>query len=250
MRQGHSNNRRPRGGRNGMGGGMGGAPVHNAGGGGMRGGSNSRSGVPLRHQSFESNGPDIRVRGNAYQVYEKYLSLARDAASGGDRIMAENYLQHAEHYFRVIQAINEAAGPDPRAEQRPEQRNDHRSESRPDQRQDSRSDTRSDSQPDGMSSGISDGMREAGRDSRSESRQDYRQNRSLAGRNIAGQGEQPSLGNHEMAASEYDDMEDGDDEGEAEAISTRPVQHVRQPEPQTDDEDPDPHGSRRLVARS
>src|SRR6185437_5128246 len=54
-----------------------------------------------------SNGPDVRVRGNAYQVFEKYLALARDAASAGDRIAAENYYQHAEHYYRIINANNE-----------------------------------------------------------------------------------------------------------------------------------------------
>jgi hypothetical protein len=66
--------------------------------------------VPLRHQTFDSNGPDVRIRGNAFQVHEKYLALARDAASSGDRIAAENYLQHAEHYFRIINQINEASG--------------------------------------------------------------------------------------------------------------------------------------------
>ncbi|MBM3571018.1 MAG: DUF4167 domain-containing protein, partial [Alphaproteobacteria bacterium] len=55
-----------------------------------------------RLQTFDSNGPEVRIRGNAYQVYEKYLQLARDAAAAGDRIAAENYLQHAEHYFRII----------------------------------------------------------------------------------------------------------------------------------------------------
>jgi hypothetical protein len=48
------------------------------------------------------------VRGNAWQVFEKYQGLARDAQSAGDRVAAENYLQHAEHYYRIIEAINEA----------------------------------------------------------------------------------------------------------------------------------------------
>jgi hypothetical protein len=68
----------------------------------------------LRHQSFDSNCGDLRVRGNAWQVYEKYQALGRDATSGGDRVSAENYQQHAEHYFRIIEAINEATA----AEQR------------------------------------------------------------------------------------------------------------------------------------
>lgn len=60
--------------------------------------------VPLRHQTFDSNGPDVRVRGSALQVYEKYLALGRDAALAGDRVGAENYHQHAEHYFRLLNA--------------------------------------------------------------------------------------------------------------------------------------------------
>ena len=51
---------------------------------------------------FESNGPDVKIRGPASHVAEKYLNLARDAQSSGDPISAENYLQHAEHYFRII----------------------------------------------------------------------------------------------------------------------------------------------------
>ncbi len=65
--------------------------------------SNIRRG-PGQHRSnsFDSNGPDVKVRGNANQICEKYLSLARDATTAGDRIMAENYFQHAEHYYRVM----------------------------------------------------------------------------------------------------------------------------------------------------
>lgn len=67
-----------------------------------------RSAASLRHQNFDSNCIDVRVRGNAWQVHEKYLALARDAQGSGDRISAENFFQHAEHYFRIIEAINEA----------------------------------------------------------------------------------------------------------------------------------------------
>lgn len=65
--------------------------------------SNVRRG-PGQHRShsIDSNGPQVKVRGNANQICEKYLSLARDAATAGDRIMAENYFQHAEHYYRVV----------------------------------------------------------------------------------------------------------------------------------------------------
>lgn len=61
------------------------------------------------NRSFDSTGPDVKIRGTASQVYEKYLQLARDANSSGDRIQAENYLQHAEHYFRILQATQAAA---------------------------------------------------------------------------------------------------------------------------------------------
>ncbi|MGB1118694.1 MAG: DUF4167 domain-containing protein [Parvibaculales bacterium] len=54
------------------------------------------------NRSYDSNGPDVRVRGTASQVYDKYQALARDAMSAGDRVMAENYLQHAEHYYRIV----------------------------------------------------------------------------------------------------------------------------------------------------
>ena len=59
-------------------------------------------------RNFESNGPDVKVRGNASHVAEKYLQLARDAQSSGDSVMAENYLQHAEHYFRIVSSAQQA----------------------------------------------------------------------------------------------------------------------------------------------
>lgn len=59
---------------------------------------------PSRNQSYDSNGPDVRVRGTAHQIYEKYMALAREATTSGDRILAESYYQYAEHYFRVIAA--------------------------------------------------------------------------------------------------------------------------------------------------
>jgi Domain of unknown function (DUF4167) len=55
-------------------------------------------------RNYESNGPDVKIRGNAAHIAEKYVQLARDAQSTGDSVMAENYLQHAEHYFRILSA--------------------------------------------------------------------------------------------------------------------------------------------------
>jgi hypothetical protein len=56
------------------------------------------------NRTFDSTGPEVKIRGSASHVYEKYLQMARDANSAGDRVMAENYLQHAEHYFRIMSA--------------------------------------------------------------------------------------------------------------------------------------------------
>lgn len=74
-------------------------PHHNhnrGGGGGPR--------PPHRSQSFESNGPSVKIRGNAYQVFERYMAMAREAQASGDRVAAENLYQHAEHYFRIMNA--------------------------------------------------------------------------------------------------------------------------------------------------
>lgn len=68
-----------------------------------RGGNNRKGPNPLT-RSYESNGPDVKIRGTAQQVADKYAALARDAQSSGDRVMAENYLQHAEHYNRILAA--------------------------------------------------------------------------------------------------------------------------------------------------
>jgi len=67
--------------------------------------------MPSKGQTYDSSGPDIRVRGNAYQVLEKYLQLARDAGTMGDRVAAENFLQHADHYYRVVSAMSEGRRP-------------------------------------------------------------------------------------------------------------------------------------------
>ena len=81
----------------------GGRRPHQGGGGG--GGSNNNGGGGFNpNRAYDSNGPEVKIRGTANHVYEKYLQLARDANSSGDRVMAENYLQHAEHYYRIVAA--------------------------------------------------------------------------------------------------------------------------------------------------
>ena len=74
-----------------------------------RGRNSNRRNGSSRNQTFDSNGPSVRIRGNASQVHEKYLAMARDASSSGDRIAAENYYQHAEHYFRILAVQREEA---------------------------------------------------------------------------------------------------------------------------------------------
>lgn len=64
--------------------------------------SGRRNNSQQRNQVYDSNGPDVRIRGTAHQVAEKYLSLAKDASASGDIVVAENYYQHAEHYIRII----------------------------------------------------------------------------------------------------------------------------------------------------
>jgi hypothetical protein len=92
---------RPGGGGGGGGGGPGGGPIRH---------HSSGGGIPLnRNHVFDSNGPDVRIRGTSQQLFEKYLQLGRDATSSGDRVMAEGYFQHAEHYFRILNAMNQAA---------------------------------------------------------------------------------------------------------------------------------------------
>ncbi len=60
------------------------------------------------NRSYESNGPEVKVRGTANQIFDKYVALARDANAAGDRIAAEGYFQHAEHYYRVYTGAMEA----------------------------------------------------------------------------------------------------------------------------------------------
>ncbi len=110
---------RGRGGHRHGGGGGGGQFRHTGGGGG--GGDRQ----PLnRNHVFDSSGPDMRLRGTSQQLFEKYLQLGRDATSGGDRVMAESYFQHAEHYFRILNAMNQAAAQHQQTQQRRYQPNE------------------------------------------------------------------------------------------------------------------------------
>jgi len=82
---------------------------------------NNKSNHNNSNRSLDSNGPDGKVRGNASTIYEKYTSLARDAAASGNRVKAENLRQHAEHYLRLVnmqEADGESDGNDSRRSRR------------------------------------------------------------------------------------------------------------------------------------
>lgn len=76
-----------------------------------RGRGRNRKGQSPLTRSFESNGPDVKIRGTPAHIAEKYMALARDSMSSGDPVLAENYLQHAEHYNRIIMAFREQQAP-------------------------------------------------------------------------------------------------------------------------------------------
>lgn len=87
-------------------------------------GNARRAGGNNRNQSFESTGPDVKVRGTAQQIADRYLMLARDASSSGDLVVAENCLQHAEHYQRIVNQHAERAAEQQRErEERAERQN-------------------------------------------------------------------------------------------------------------------------------
>lgn len=69
--------------------------------------SSNRKGQSPLTRSFESTGPEVKIRGTPSHIAEKYMSLARDAHTSGDPVLAENYLQHAEHYNRIIMAFRD-----------------------------------------------------------------------------------------------------------------------------------------------
>jgi hypothetical protein len=105
----------------------------------MRGRNNHQQHNNRRNQNpltrvYESNGPDVKIRGTANHVAEKYLQLARDAQSSGDPVSAENYFQHAEHYFRLIAAAQEQfRQQNPNFQPRPESGNDQQFQPRSDE---------------------------------------------------------------------------------------------------------------------
>jgi len=108
-------------------------------------GRNRKGPNPLQ-RSYESNGPDVKVRGTALHVAEKYVTLARDAASSGDRVAEQNYLQHAEHYFRIVAAA-QAQMPQQQAQPSQRDEDDDEDEDRNTGQNGERGQSRDDNQP-------------------------------------------------------------------------------------------------------
>tara|TARA_A200000113_G_scaffold159112_1_gene143838 strand:+ start:41 stop:433 length:393 start_codon:yes stop_codon:yes gene_type:complete len=79
--------------------------------GGSGGNNGSRGKAPNKNKVYDSSGPEVRIRGTAHQITEKYLVLAKDATSSGDHILAQSYMQHAEHYQRLINEWAEQNAP-------------------------------------------------------------------------------------------------------------------------------------------
>ena len=148
---------------------------------------------PNRH--FESNGPGVKIRGSAQQILDKYQQYARDAQSSGDRVGAENHLQHAEHYYRVLAAMKppekpkqepreneskdeastgeEAAAPDANSEEPKETRSRNRSRSRDRDKQKSKSEEQEAAKADGDSE-ASEASEKAPKEERPKRRRTYK----------------------------------------------------------------------------
>jgi hypothetical protein len=75
----------------------------------------NRQQIPHGSQTLDSNGPNVKIRGNSHQIFERYVALGRKASTSGDHVNTENLYQHAEHYFRVMKAASEGQGHQQRA---------------------------------------------------------------------------------------------------------------------------------------
>ena len=166
-----------------------------------RGGRPNRRPGPAKAQTYDSNGPDVRIRGNAHQVYEKYLALARDATTGGDRVLAESYYQFAEHYLRIVaaaQAYNQQMQQQFR---------------RPDDDQDEEGDedgAESQGQPRAAEQGQGEQPRESDGERQQQPQQNFRQNRDQ-------RDDRGNRDNRDRNRPRFQDRRDGQPAGNAEA---------------------------------
>lgn len=180
--------------------------------------SSNRKGPNPLTRSYESNGPDVKIRGSAQQIAEKYSTLARDAHSAGDRVMAENYLQHAEHYNRIIMAAQGAMpAPAPR-DQRDEFDDEDGDESGDQNYGNQQPESR---QPDTRQN---DGRQNENRDSRPQGQNEGRQSEGREGRQQDGRQRE---NRREDGRREDGRREDGRRDGE-----NQPREHRRDQQPQ------------------
>lgn len=167
-------------------------------------------------RNFESNGPDVKIRGNASHIAEKYLQLARDAQASGDSVMAENYLQHAEHYFRILSAAQPQQQP----------RNDGNSDF------DDSDDGDSDSSGD-----FNDNQRENPRGSRRDRNRDNRNRRDNTDRDENDDSTSESESEKAPAAAQASDAKSADEDGEqVEAKPKRERRPRRRKQAETSDD--------------
>lgn len=151
-------------------------------------GRNRRGPNPLS-RSYESNGPDVKIRGSAAHIAEKYVQLARDAHAGGDPVAAESYLQHAEHYLRIIASAQQQI-----AQQNGFVRDEDRDDSDEDDYESDASDRFTFRPPQMQGQQGQFGEREGGYDRQNGDRPNgERQDRQQGGQAVPGRGEQPRM---------------------------------------------------------
>ncbi|SNX70528.1 uncharacterized protein DUF4167 [Cereibacter ovatus] len=186
---------------------------------------------------FDSSGPEGKVRGTPAQIIEKYLFLARDAQLSNDRVAAENFLQHAEHYTRMLgEAQRElAAEQEQRRVEHPQGQNGGGQPQHGNQRQDRRDDRPRDDRP------RDDRPREDRRDDRP---RDDRAEQPRAEReprqHDSAPPSEPPTSSHEVI--DLDERSD-DDSGLVETPETRPRHRPaprRRPEPAAEPAPPQP----------
>ena len=162
---------------------------------------NNQNRRPSRNQSFDSNGPSVRLRGTAAQLNEKYQAMARDATSAGDRVMAENYHQHADHYYRVMISLNPPA-------QRDEDRQPEMGDMGDMQPQEGRGRGDRSQSPDGQNQagqnqgGQNQGGQNQGGQNQERQNQERRDNRNRRGRDRQEEGEEPPAAQGEEDAAD------------------------------------------------
>jgi hypothetical protein len=182
-------------------------------------GRNRRQSNP-GNRVFESNGPDVKIRGNASHVSEKYLALARDAQAVGDPIASENYLQHAEHYLRII-AASQA------------QQQSQTQPCMPDQADKPAEGARADGQPQSRGRGRSNGDARSAQDETAQTSDDTSEDETAEVNGTGPELSNEDGGNDEAVARNGADQVNGGDSGVAKSSSDDPdAEATEEPAPE------------------